>query len=128
MIEEAGTGLVGAIDLGGTKILSLVVDMLGEVHGVDERPTEAHRGPDAVLRRMVESLNAALREAGRGLTLEAVGVAAPVPLRSEIVNRELHPSGLGRCSADLSARLRAVAPLGDVAHRGGLSVKATPSA
>ena len=83
MIEEAGTGLVGAIDLGGTKILSLVVDMLGEVHGVDERPTEAHRGPDAVLRRMVESLNAALREAGRGLTLEAVGVAAPGPIDFE---------------------------------------------
>jgi glucokinase len=82
-VEEAGTGLIGAIDLGGTKILSLVVDMLGEVHGVDVRPTEAHRGPNAVLRRMVDSLNAALHEAGRGPRLEAVGVAAPGPIDFE---------------------------------------------
>jgi glucokinase len=82
-VDEAGTGLIGAIDLGGTKILSLVVDMLGEVHGVDVRPTEAHRGPDAVLRRMVESLTAALVEAGRGMKLEAVGVAAPGPIDFE---------------------------------------------
>ncbi len=82
-VDEAGTGLIGAIDLGGTKILSLVVDMLGEVHGVDERPTEAQRGPDAVLRRMVDSLMAALREAGRGRTLDAVGVAAPGPIDFE---------------------------------------------
>ncbi len=79
-VDESGTGLIGAIDLGGTKILSLVVDMLGEVHGVDVRPTEAHQGPEAVLRRMAESLTAALVEAGRGMKLEAVGVAAPGPI------------------------------------------------
>jgi glucokinase len=79
-VDESGTGLIGAIDLGGTKILSLVVDMLGEVHGVDIRPTEAHQGPEAVLRRMAESLTAALVEAGRGMKLEAVGVAAPGPI------------------------------------------------
>jgi glucokinase len=71
--------LVGAVDLGGTKILSLAVDGGGSVVGEDIRPTEAARGPDAVLERIADSLRAALAGAGGGRFV-AIGVAAPGPI------------------------------------------------
>lgn len=72
-------GLVGAIDLGGTKILSLVLDERGAVRSEDLRPTDAADGPDAVLKRMSDSLQAALQNAGGG-TLRAAGLAVPGPV------------------------------------------------
>jgi glucokinase len=71
-------GLVGAVDLGGTKILSLVVDSTGNVAGEDVRPTEAQQGPDAVIQRMGDSLRAALGDGGRSFA--AVGLAVPGPV------------------------------------------------
>jgi glucokinase len=75
-------GLIGAIDLGGTKILSLVVDERGAVCGEDLRPTEATAGPEAVLARMRDSLQAALRAAGQG-TLLAAGLSVPGPVDAQ---------------------------------------------
>lgn len=75
--------LVGAVDLGGTKILSLVLDVGGRVAGEDLRPTEAASGPDAVLSRIGDSLRAALAAAGPGFELVAVGVAAPGPIDAD---------------------------------------------
>ena len=49
------TRLLAGIDLGGTKIRSLVVDQEGTVHGQDERPTKAAEGQTAVIGRIVES-------------------------------------------------------------------------
>lgn len=72
--------VVGAIDLGGTKILSLVLDPDDAVIGEDLRATEADRGPDVVIARMAESLRAALASAGAGHALTAAGVAAPGPI------------------------------------------------
>jgi len=71
----AETEFIGAIDLGGTKILSLVVDMNLRVVATDMRPTEAERGPDAVIARMADSL----RAAAAGRTLMAAGVSTPGP-------------------------------------------------
>jgi glucokinase len=68
-------GLVGAIDLGGTKILSLVVDAGLRVQGSDLRATEAEGGPEAVIARVVESL----REAASGRALRAIGISTPGP-------------------------------------------------
>jgi glucokinase len=68
-------GLVGAIDLGGTKILSLVVDAGLRVQGSDLRATEAEGGPEAVIARVVESL----REAASGRPLRAIGISTPGP-------------------------------------------------
>ncbi len=75
--------LFGAVDLGGTKILSLAVAADGDVLGADRRPTEAHEGPQAVLQRIAESVLAAVRHAGPGRTLAAVGLAVPGPIDFE---------------------------------------------
>lgn len=80
-MPDPATTLVGAVDLGGTKILSLVVDGAGRVRGEDLRPTEAAGGPDAVLGRIHDSLRAAL--AAAGANLRAVGIAAPGPIDAE---------------------------------------------
>ena len=76
--------LYGAIDLGGTKVRSLVADLDGRVCGYDLRPSETARGLDPTLDRMVESLAAAAREAGTGLNgLSGVGVASPGAIDAE---------------------------------------------
>ncbi|HXG41699.1 MAG TPA: ROK family protein [Dehalococcoidia bacterium] len=73
--------LYGAVDLGGTKVLSLVATGQGQVLAEDVRPTLAGDGPETVLRQIEGSLRAAL--AGAGLTprdLNGVGIASPGPL------------------------------------------------
>jgi glucokinase len=78
-MTEDDRGLVGAVDLGGTKILSLVVDGGGSVLGDDLRPTEAAGGPDVVLGRIESSLRSAMAAAGVP-ALSALGVASPGPI------------------------------------------------
>src|SRR5918911_796563 len=73
-MPDSAPSLVGAVDLGGTKILSVVVDADGQVRGRDLRPTEGERGPSHVLARMRDSLRAALA---------AAGVAVPGPIDVE---------------------------------------------
>jgi len=71
----------GAIDLGGTKVFSLVATPQGRVLGKDRRPTFAARGPQAVLAQMEASLRAALGRAGLPLAhLRGVGIASPGPI------------------------------------------------
>jgi glucokinase len=65
--------LVGGIDLGGTKILSIVCGRDLEITGRDYRLTEGDGGPEAVLERMVASLDAA----AAGRQLAGVGISAP---------------------------------------------------
>ena len=56
--------LVGGIDLGATKILSVVVSHGGDVLAEDLRPTEGAEGPDAVIANMTASLRQAMASAG----------------------------------------------------------------
>jgi len=75
---NSGRALYGAIDLGGTKLLSLVATKDGEVLAEDMRPSHTDDGLDAVLGRMAESLHDALKTAGLSLRdLGVVGVATP---------------------------------------------------
>ncbi|MBI1884993.1 MAG: ROK family protein [Chloroflexi bacterium] len=68
----------GAIDLGGTKILSIVATADGHILGEDLRPSRTADGLEAVMRYMVYSLDAALNSAGRQRQeLPAVGIASP---------------------------------------------------
>ena len=72
--------LVGAIDLGGTKIYSAVLAD-GRTLGEDLRPTDAAEGPDAVIPRLIASLRAAAGVAGAAVShLAGVGVVAPGPV------------------------------------------------
>jgi glucokinase len=75
----SGDPVIG-IDLGGTKIQSLVVDGTGQILGEDRRPTVAGEGLDAVVDRMMESVGRALDQSGVAPTAaRAVGVSAPGP-------------------------------------------------
>ncbi|MGH6960933.1 MAG: ROK family protein [Dongiaceae bacterium] len=70
--------LYGAIDLGGTKLRAVVAGLDGNIAGEIIRPSEAHQGPDRVIDRMIETLDAATKEAGVAIPqLRAVGVASP---------------------------------------------------
>jgi glucokinase len=73
-MSERG-GYIGGVDLGGTKILSVVVDARLAVVASDLRATEATEGPEAVIERLVESITLA----AHGRPLRAVGIATPGP-------------------------------------------------
>ena len=77
-------GLVAAVDLGGTKIRSLVVDRAGTIRAVDERPTGASERSEVVVGRITESLRASLAPSGISLSgLNGIGVSAPGPVDFE---------------------------------------------
>ncbi len=68
------------VDLGGTKIHSLVATAEGEVLGEDRCPTLAAEGPDAVLARLFASLRRAAERAGIAVErLAGAGISSPGP-------------------------------------------------
>jgi glucokinase len=70
--------LRGGIDLGGTKIQTVVVDAGGEVHGESRRPTPTDGGPAGVAEQMAEALREAAQQADvETSALEGVGVGSP---------------------------------------------------
>src|SRR5207244_10894223 len=72
------TDLYGAIDLGGTKLRAVVADLEGNIGGEVIQPSEAGEGPERVIARMIETLEAAAVEASVSVSdIRAVGVASP---------------------------------------------------
>jgi glucokinase len=70
--------LYGALDLGGTKLRAVVADLDGNVVGEIIRASEADKGPEFVIARMIETLEASAEDAGVKVSqLRAVGVASP---------------------------------------------------
>ncbi|TJY40843.1 ROK family protein [Cohnella pontilimi] len=61
------------IDLGGTKMLGVIVDQNGRVLVSEEQPTLAAEGPDAVITRMASLVRRLIEESGR--LVSGVGVA-----------------------------------------------------
>jgi glucokinase len=79
-VAPRGEKYLGAVDLGGSKILSVIAQGDGRRLGEDRRPTDAERGPEVVLERIVGSLEGALAKAGLGQgDLAAVGICSPGP-------------------------------------------------
>jgi glucokinase len=77
-VSSSDDKLRGGIDLGGTKIQTVVVDSAGKVRGAARRPTPTEGGPQDVVDEMAEGL----REAAAEATTEAhelvgVGVGSP---------------------------------------------------
>jgi glucokinase len=102
------TRMVGALDLGGTKILAAVVDEFGRIVASDRRPTDAEAGPDAVIARMAEALRAAAAGARLALDeLQGLGVAAAGPINSKLGTITDAPNLPGWTDVPLAARLRA---------------------
>lgn len=76
--------LVAAIDLGGTKIRTLIVDETGAISAIYHRPTEAEEGPEAVIGRIVTSVEGAAADGDTSPeSLLAISVAAPGPVDFE---------------------------------------------
>jgi glucokinase len=68
----------GGIDLGGTKIQTVVVDGGNNVLGQSRRPTPTSGGPEDVAREMAAALREAAAQTGRGTRdLTGVGVGSP---------------------------------------------------
>jgi glucokinase len=68
----------GGIDLGGTKIQTVVVDAKNEVLGESRRPTPEKGGPKDVAGEMAAALREATEQAGLGTTdLAGVGIGSP---------------------------------------------------
>jgi glucokinase len=74
---------VAGIDLGGTKILSVLLDRSFAIVAEDLRQTEAQDGPNAVISRMLDSLRASAGEN----PLRAIGIstAGPVDINRGLV-------------------------------------------
>lgn len=67
------------IDLGGTKVLSVVATRDGTVLAEDQRPSRGNESPDAVVDAVVASATA-VREASGELRPVAAGLASPGPI------------------------------------------------
>ena len=81
MAEQGRRPYLGAVDLGASKVLSVVADDEGRILGEDRRPTGASEGPEAGLERIAMSLEAALAKAGLSREdLRAAGVCSPGPI------------------------------------------------
>ena len=75
----SGRPAVG-VDLGGTKIHTVVATPEGEVLAEDRRPTLASEGPDAVLGRLIASIRRSLAGAGPpSRQIAGVGISSPGP-------------------------------------------------
>ena len=72
------------IDLGGTKILTVVTDSEKNVLAKTKIPTEATRGVDAVLDNIFKSLDISCRECGfTPESLSGIGIGVPGPVNYE---------------------------------------------
>ena len=72
--------LAAGVDLGGTKIYSLIADANGNVLADDRRPTQAAEGSDAVIDRIVASVRQALDEANvDSREIVGLGISTPGP-------------------------------------------------
>ena len=74
------TNVVG-VDMGGTKILSAVIDGEGNILGTAKVPTKADAGTSAVIDRIADSIHKAIDKSDVDKTsIAAVGIGAPGPL------------------------------------------------
>jgi glucokinase len=68
----------GGIDLGGTKIQTVIVDSKNEVLGQSRRPTPTTGGPEDVAKQMSEAMAEAAEQAGlKTADLSGIGVGSP---------------------------------------------------
>ena len=72
------------VDMGGTKILSAVIDAEGNILGTAKVPTKADAGTSVVIDRIADAIQKAIGKSGVNEgSIEAVGIGAPGPLDPE---------------------------------------------
>ncbi len=81
MADPAQTDPVVAVDLGGTKILAVVVTDQGDIIARCKKRTKAIKGCNEVLARVVKAIRGAVDQAGLQMgDVRAVGVGVPGPV------------------------------------------------
>ncbi|MFC1967079.1 ROK family protein [Chloroflexota bacterium] len=77
-MKEKQKELALGIDLGGTKILTAVIDDEGNLLSREHSITPASEGPEAVVRAVLKSTEHSLQQAGVSVKdVEAIGIGAP---------------------------------------------------
>ncbi|WP_035172110.1 ROK family protein [Caldanaerobius polysaccharolyticus] len=72
------------VDLGGTKLSTVLINKVGEILVRENVPTEAYKGPDAVIQKIKDTIHTVMDKAGVSLgELEGIGVGSPGPLDAE---------------------------------------------
>lgn len=103
MSEQAGGRPVVGIDLGGTKILAGIVSAENRILGRAKVSTPAQEGADAILKAIVDCVDAALEDArGSRCDIASVGVGSPGPIDID--------TGVIRFSANMNVRNFALGP------------------
>ncbi|RKU35713.1 ROK family protein [Candidatus Poribacteria bacterium] len=75
-----GANVIG-VDMGGTKILSAVIDADGNILGTAKVPTKADKEASEVIDRIANSIRKAIDKSGvASESIQAVGIGAPGPL------------------------------------------------
>jgi len=101
--------LIGAVDIGGTKIAVGLVDESGRVLSRTEGPTEAERGYAAGLQKISEMLRELSRRAGvqlRGIGIGSTGML--YPMTGEFADADFLPSWGGKNPVEDLSRALAV--------------------
>src|SRR5215831_10279031 len=84
MAKEGAEALRGGIDLGGTKIQTVVVDADSKVLGAGRRATPTEGGPPDVAKEMAGAMRDALLDAGvEESQLTGVGAGSPGDINGE---------------------------------------------
>ena len=74
------TNVIG-VDMGGTKILSAVIDAEGRILGTAKVPTKANKEASEVIDRIAASIRKSIDKSGVAAeSIQAVGIGAPGPL------------------------------------------------
>jgi len=95
-IMNARSQLVGAVDIGGTKIAVGVVSETGWLLAQSTVPTQAERGPEDALARIGTMLREAARQAGGELKGIGIGSTGPVdPFSGKVGQIEFLPGWEG---------------------------------
>ena len=69
------------VDMGGTKILSAVIDAEGKILATAKVPTKANKGASEVIDRIASSIQKAIDKSGVASdSIQAIGIGAPGPL------------------------------------------------
>ncbi len=100
--------MIGAVDIGGTKIAVGIVDSDGKVLARLESPTDADRGYPEALRRITEMLQATAQTANAQISGIGIGSTGPVyPLTGEFGEVNFFPNWKGENPVrDLSQEFR----------------------
>ncbi|MGA9528766.1 MAG: ROK family protein [Terriglobales bacterium] len=77
--------MLGAVDIGGTKIAAGVIDKMGHIAERNECPTEVDRGFDDGMRRTAALLRESMERTGRKLRGIGIGCAGPLNSRTGVM-------------------------------------------